>query len=139
MYVCMDQQLRRLDPQDKVFGVRCKHGPEECAGNVQQLCVAKYEPEVWWQFVQCQNFEGKDKVGNPDLALDCANTVGFDWEESKVGTCAGLDGNGAEPEGVALLKESLELSRKLGIEYTTLEFALLPPLTHLQEKLHNTH
>ncbi|KAG6900975.1 hypothetical protein C0993_004413 [Termitomyces sp. T159_Od127] len=108
--------VAKLDSHDDVFGVRCMHGPEECAGNIQQLCVAKYEPADWWQFVQCQNYEGKDEVGNPDLALRCADTVGIDWKNSQAGACAGLDGSGTEPEGVALLKESVELSRKLGIE-----------------------
>ncbi|KAG6861606.1 hypothetical protein C0995_014513 [Termitomyces sp. Mi166 len=108
--------VARLDPQEEVFGVRCMHGPEECAGNVQQLCVAKYESAAWWEFVQCQNYEGRNEIGNPDLALRCANTVGIDWEKSRAGTCAGLDGSGKGSEGVALMKESIKLGQKLGIE-----------------------
>ncbi|KAG5724357.1 hypothetical protein E4T56_gene16049 [Termitomyces sp. T112] len=108
--------VAKLDPQEEVFGVRCKHGPEECVGNIQQLCVAKYEPAVWWEFVQCQNYEGRDKIGNPDLALKCASTVGIDWEKSRAGTCAGLDGSGTESEGITLLKDSVKLAQNLGIE-----------------------
>ncbi|KAG5652425.1 hypothetical protein H0H81_005021 [Sphagnurus paluster] len=93
------------------------HGVEECAGNVQQLCVAKYESSsVWWEFVQCQNYEGRSKIGNPDLALKCASAVGIDWENSNSGRCAGLDGSGKGPEGVTLLKESVRLGQKLGVK-----------------------
>lgn len=53
------------------------HGPEECAGNVQQLCVKKYASFTdWWEFVQCQNYQGREKVGGPDVALKCARTAG---------------------------------------------------------------
>ncbi|KAF8076375.1 hypothetical protein FPV67DRAFT_1405948 [Lyophyllum atratum] len=109
--------VAKLDPKEPDFGVKCMHGVEECAGNVQQLCVAKHEPSsVWWQFVQCQNYEGRDKIGTPDLALKCAKTVGIDWENSEAGRCAGLDGSGKGSEGVALLKESVALAHKLGIK-----------------------
>jgi hypothetical protein len=108
---------RRLDPSDKTFGVKCMHGAEECAGNVQQLCVAKYEPfPDWWQFIQCQNYEGREKIGSPELALKCAKTVGIDWENSKAGRCAGLDGSGTGSEGAALLRENVVLGRRVGIK-----------------------
>lgn len=109
----------RLDSSEPDFGVKCMHGAEECAGNVQQLCVAKYEPTFWWEFVQCQNYEGRQNIGNPALALKCARVTGIDWETSKAGKCAGLDGSGRGAEGVGLLKESLALGQKLGIEYVT--------------------
>lgn len=93
------------------------HGPDECAGNVQELCAMKYTPtEQWWNYVQCQNFEGRDKVGLPNIATKCASTAGFDWEESGVGECAGLDGSGKGEEGVQLLKESVKNTQRLGIE-----------------------
>jgi len=93
------------------------HGPEECAGNVQQLCVNKYAPfENWWEFVQCQNFQGRENVGNPGVALKCATTAGIDWETSGAGVCAGLDGDGKGEEGVALLRRSTLLGKELGIQ-----------------------
>lgn len=107
----------RVDPTEREFGARCMHGPEECAGNVQQLCVAKYQPSlVWWDFVQCQNWAGRQDIGKPSLASKCAKTLGFDWEGSEVSYCAGQDGNGKSAEGAALLRESIELGHKLGIE-----------------------
>ncbi|KAG5646563.1 hypothetical protein DXG03_002866 [Asterophora parasitica] len=109
--------VAKFDSEEPDFGVKCLHGREECAGNVQQLCVKKYEPEVWWEFVQCQNFEGRYRVGDPDLALKCAKTVGIDWENGKVGRCAGRDGSGKGKEGVALLKKSVTLGQSLNIKY----------------------
>lgn len=92
------------------------HGTEECAGNVQQLCAAKYATrEQWWDFVQCQNFEGRAQIGKPEVALKCAGVAQINWETSGVGHCAGLDGSGKGPEGVALLRESVQLSHDLGI------------------------
>ncbi|KZV61008.1 hypothetical protein PENSPDRAFT_659203 [Peniophora sp. CONT] len=106
----------RLNESEPTFGVTCKHGPTECAGNVQQLCVSKYRPlKTWWSYVMCQNYQGKDKVGNADVALKCARTSGIDWETSDVGQCAGLDGSGTGEEGINLLKESVQVTESLGI------------------------
>ena len=94
------------------------HGVEECAGNVQELCAAAHLPQdKWWQFVQCQNYLGRDKIGLPETAIKCANASGFTWEGSDVGKCAGEDGSGKAEEGVQLLKESVLASKDLGIEY----------------------
>jgi hypothetical protein len=82
------------------------HGPQECAGNVQQLCVAKYSRSNWFEFVQCQNYEGRKHVGEPDVAIKCASLIDIDWNESKVGECAGQDGSGKGEEGIKLLQES---------------------------------
>ncbi|PCH41160.1 hypothetical protein WOLCODRAFT_69436 [Wolfiporia cocos MD-104 SS10] len=99
------------------FGVTCMHGPEECAGNVQELCVMKYAPaEHFWEFVQCQNYQGREKIGLPETALQCANSAKIDWEGSGAGTCTGLDGSGKAAEGVQLLQDSVKATRELGIQ-----------------------
>jgi hypothetical protein len=109
--------IAKIDASEPDIGVRCKHGPEECAGNVQQLCVAKHEsPSSWWEFVQCQNYEGSENIGTPETALKCARLAGIDWTSSRAGECAGLDGSGKGAEGVKLLQESVVLSHQLGIE-----------------------
>lgn len=109
--------LSRVNASEPDFGVTCLHGPTECRGNVQELCAIKYTPSsTWWRFVQCQNFEGRWKVGVPDVALKCAKSSGIDWENSGVGECVGLDASGTAPEGVALLKESVLQTQKLGIQ-----------------------
>jgi hypothetical protein len=55
--------------------------------------------------VQCQNFQGRDNIGTPETALNCANAAGIDWENGKAGQCAGKDGRGAE--GIQLLQQSV--------------------------------
>ncbi|KIP07039.1 hypothetical protein PHLGIDRAFT_71740 [Phlebiopsis gigantea 11061_1 CR5-6] len=107
-------QLNATEPD---FGVNCKHGAVECAGNVQQLCAIKYlQTPAWWRFIQCQNFEGRYKVGLPETALKCAHAASLDWENSDVGQCAGADASGKGEEGIALLKESVQNTTKIGVE-----------------------
>ncbi|KAI0036718.1 hypothetical protein K488DRAFT_40354 [Vararia minispora EC-137] len=109
--------IGKLNSSEPVFGVECLHGPQECAGNVQQLCVAKYRPmPLWWEYVMCQDYQSKEKVGLADIALKCARVVGIDWETSDVGRCAGLDGSGTGEEGIALLKESVQATKALNVE-----------------------
>ena len=82
------------------------HGPNECAGNVQELCAMKYtDTPVWWRFTQCQNFQGRYEVGKPETALKCADAAGIDWKSSDVGQCAGIDGSGKGKEGTGLLRD----------------------------------
>ncbi|KAF8559118.1 hypothetical protein OG21DRAFT_1403873 [Imleria badia] len=103
------------NPSDPAYGVSCKHGLEECAGNVYELCVAKYHPtSEWWPFLQCQNFHGRDQIGLPDTAASCATTAGFEWETDQGRLCSGEDGQGEE--GVKLLQESIQNSIELGIK-----------------------
>lgn len=106
----------RPNKSEPVYGVTCMHGQEECAGNVQELCAAKYHPtSEWWPFVQCQNFQGRDNIGTPKTALRCAKAAGIDWEHGKAGQCAGEDGRGSE--GIQLLQQSVKDSIAVGIRY----------------------
>ncbi|EMD40824.1 hypothetical protein CERSUDRAFT_111406 [Gelatoporia subvermispora B] len=106
-----------INASEPDFGVTCMHGAEECAGNVQELCAMKYTSQnEWWEFVQCQNFHGRDNVGLPETALKCANTAKIDWEGSGVGNCTGVDGSGKAEEGVKLLQESVKTSQAIGIK-----------------------
>jgi hypothetical protein len=107
----------RQNTSDPDFGVTCPHGPGECAANIQQLCVAEHTSKFdWWEFVQCQNYQSQDKIGDPDVALNCAGSVGIDWEKSGVGKCIGMDGSGKGIEGIRLLKENIQMTEKLGIK-----------------------
>jgi hypothetical protein len=54
----------------------CKHGPTECAGNVQQLCVQMYSKPFqrydWlYKFVLCSNRAGLDAIGTFTTAATC--------------------------------------------------------------------
>ena len=84
---------------------------------MQELCAIRHlDQRQWWAFLHCLNFNGRDKVGDPDTALKCADTAKFDWMDSGVGACAGEDGSGLGEEGVLLLQQSVQTSQELGIE-----------------------
>lgn len=108
------------------------HGPDECAGNIQQLCVNKHAPfSNWWEFVKCQNFQGRFNIGTPEVALKCAATAGVDWDNGGAGQCAGLDGSGKGEEGVALLHDSVLLGKSLGITYVIAVVVVLCSNRHI--------
>lgn len=107
--------IAKPNPSDETYGATCLHGVEECAGNVHELCVAKYHPtSEWWTFVQCENYQGRGQVGLPDTAAKCAGVAGFEWENDRARKCAGDNGHGHE--GVRLLQESVKTSMQLGIK-----------------------
>ncbi|KAF9075849.1 hypothetical protein BDP27DRAFT_1314605 [Rhodocollybia butyracea] len=109
--------IAKINSSEPDFGAECMHGPEECAGNVQQLCAAKYTPmENWWEFIHCNNFQGRNQIGLPETALKCAKSAKIDWETSGVGECAGMDGSGKAAEGVGLLHESIAFGKTFGLE-----------------------
>ncbi|KAG7096984.1 hypothetical protein E1B28_004379 [Marasmius oreades] len=108
--------IANIDLSEPDFGVTCKHGPGECAGNVQQLCVKKYsEFSQWWEFVNCNNFQGRSKVGLPETAFKCAKVAGLDWDGNGIGKCTGPNASGTGAEGVALLKNSINLGKQMGL------------------------
>ncbi|KIK65286.1 hypothetical protein GYMLUDRAFT_38721 [Collybiopsis luxurians FD-317 M1] len=109
--------IAKINSSEPDFGATCLHGPEECAGNVHQLCAAKYVPlENWWEFVHCNNYQGRNQIGLPETAKKCAQTAQIDWEASGVGECAGLDGSGKGAEGVDLLHKSVAFGKTIGLE-----------------------
>jgi len=55
---------------------KCKHGDEECAGDLQQLCVQQYSKDYnrynWlFNFILCNNKEGLDQTGSFATATKC--------------------------------------------------------------------
>lgn len=114
--------VSRLDDKETEFGVTCMHGPTECAGNIQQLCMAKHSDfPTWWDFVQCQNSKGRFSVGVPIVALECAQKAGVDWEAGPVGECAGKDASGRAEEGRQLLRDSVSKVASMNIKYVGLQ------------------
>jgi len=87
--------------------VACKHGEQECAGNVQELCVSHHAGRglsTWWPWLQCLNMGGPEKIGKLGYAVDCAVMSGIDWVEDGIYDCLQ-----AHPEeGLELLKQSME-------------------------------
>lgn len=84
---------------------------------MQQLCVNKYNDHSrWWQFVMCQNYHGRDKIGTPEIARRCARSAQIDWEGSGVGECMGSDASGTGAEGVELLQQNVKATREAEIK-----------------------
>ncbi|KAK1224376.1 hypothetical protein PQX77_012672 [Marasmius sp. AFHP31] len=110
--------IGQLDASEPDFGVTCKHGRGECAGNVHQLCVKEHSDfSHWWEFVNCNNYQGRYKIGTPETASKCAKAAGLDWDGSGIGECVGPNASGTGEEGVRLLKESVKLGKQM--ELTT--------------------
>jgi hypothetical protein len=106
------------------FGADCKHGYEECRGDIHQLCVIdslkpskagkRYDlspsdaQKLWWDFVQCENYGGLRRIGEVSLAKECIGAIGGvpDWEKNGIEDC--VEG----PKGKQLLLESLKEVQK---------------------------
>ncbi|CAL1700956.1 unnamed protein product [Somion occarium] len=109
--------IGKINSSEPDYGVTCMHGPAECAGNVQELCAVKYEETPrWWKFIQCQNAQGRYKVGEPEVVFQCAKETGIDWQNGPTGKCAGTDGQGKGEKGIRLLQESVKHTESLGIQ-----------------------
>ncbi|KAF8524610.1 hypothetical protein BU17DRAFT_42816 [Hysterangium stoloniferum] len=95
--------------------VTCLHGPMECTGNIHQLCAMDLAPEqqTWWEFLQCLNFEGKDNVGDPELAQRCAGVANIPWEDQN--GSQGMKSCVESAKGERLLRKSVAHSASLGI------------------------
>jgi len=100
-----------VNASETTYGVTCKHGVLECAGNIQQLCTAERFPSpVWWPFVQCMNRHDRFEIGTDAVAEACSLAVGHKYDGPEgVARCA------AGEEGVELLKKSIENTRELNV------------------------
>ncbi|KPM39797.1 hypothetical protein AK830_g6790 [Neonectria ditissima] len=85
-------------------GVECKHGPEECMGNIIELCALELypDPKISLGFVMCLT---RDYEQIPDRALieDCALEHAIDFQA--LNECATKD-DGAY--GLSLLRHSIQ-------------------------------
>lgn len=101
-------------PDDEQYGVRCSSDWLDCAGNVQQLCVHKYASQrQWWDFVMCQNREGKAQIGRLEIAQKCAISAKVPWEIIR--DCAGPDADGIDEEGAQLLLQNVQDTVATGV------------------------
>jgi len=100
-----------INASETTYGVTCKHGVLECAGNIQQLCTAQRFPSpVWWPFVQCMNDHDRSEIGTDAVAEACSLAVGHKYDGHEgVARCARGE------EGVALLKKSIENTKELNV------------------------
>ncbi|CAO1626260.1 unnamed protein product [Jaminaea pallidilutea] len=115
------------EDEEEDTGVRCKHGPQECWGNIHQLCVQhalrpsragrdfNLSPSAAqrkvWDFIQCQDYDGIRNIGSEALAQQCLRTIkGPEWEKDGIVDCV------RGPLGKQLLRDSVRDSRRRGIE-----------------------
>ena len=98
------------DPTDSDDGVDCKHGPEECLGNMLELCAAKLypDPKIYLGFTMCMSKYYQD-IPQKHLVKDCALEHGISFEN--LNDCAA-----DERGGLHLLKKSVERSKKVHAE-----------------------
>ncbi|KAH9897310.1 hypothetical protein F4778DRAFT_255621 [Xylariomycetidae sp. FL2044] len=92
-------------------GVDCKHGPDECMGNILELCAAHLypDPKIYLGFTMCLAKDYKH-IPQRDLVEDCALEHAIDF--SKLNECATRD-NGAF--GTALLRNSVQRTAKVSL------------------------
>lgn len=96
-----------LDPDSDE--VHCMHGPEECLGNIIQLCAADVypSPKQYLGFTNCMTSDYQE-IPQRDLVEECAMEFGMDFD--KLNNCISDEGKGTD-----LLRASVERSRKLGV------------------------
>eukprot|EP00879_Flechtneria_rotunda_P004508 GHRR01004763.1.p1 GENE.GHRR01004763.1~~GHRR01004763.1.p1 ORF type:complete len:241 (+),score=64.54 GHRR01004763.1:247-969(+) len=93
----------------------CKHGPEECDGNLQQLCVQLHSPieqryDWLYRFALCNNKEGKEAIGQITTAAKCLKEAGI-----PLGTAVQVLGCIVGPGHAALLQQELSHTAALGV------------------------
>lgn len=92
-------------------GVVCKHGQEECLGNILELCAAHLypDPKIYLGFTMCMSRDYDDIPGK-DLVKDCALEHGISFE--KLDHCAVSDDGSLS---VDMLRSSMNRSTKAGV------------------------
>ncbi|ESZ97718.1 hypothetical protein SBOR_1905 [Sclerotinia borealis F-4128] len=81
-------------------GVACKHGPQECMGNILELCSASLypDPKIYLGFTMCLTRDYKD-IPERSLVEDCALEHGMDFD--KLNACTVQDDGGRVSQNLA--------------------------------------
>jgi len=92
-------------------GVACMHGPEECLGNIIELCAAALypDPKIYLGFTMCLAKDYKD-IPQRSLVEDCALEHGVEFK--KLDECAVRDDGGY---GMGLLRDSVRRTIEAGV------------------------
>ncbi|PQE10254.1 gamma interferon inducible lysosomal thiol reductase protein [Rutstroemia sp. NJR-2017a WRK4] len=90
-------------------GVACMHGPEECMGNILELCAASLypDPKIYLGFTMCLTRDYKD-IPQRSLVEDCALEHGMDFD--KLNACTVQDDGGF---GMGMLRDSVRRSTEV--------------------------
>ncbi|KAK4163255.1 hypothetical protein QBC43DRAFT_213519 [Cladorrhinum sp. PSN259] len=98
-------------PTDHDDGVACKHGPQECLGNIIELCAQKLypDPKIYLGFTMCLTKDYRH-IPQRELIEDCAleHAVNFD----ELNECATKD-DGAF--GMGMLRKSVKRTAEAGV------------------------
>ncbi|EPS44895.1 hypothetical protein H072_1115 [Dactylellina haptotyla CBS 200.50] len=99
-------------PDDSNAGMACKHGPDECLGDILELCayeLYKDDPKRWLGFINCMGQQYQD-IPQDEHVQNCAMEYGLDFQELE--TCAASE----DPNrGMELLRASARRAIQLGI------------------------
>lgn len=100
-----------ISTTDHDDGVLCKHGPQECLGNIIELCAAKIypDPKIYLGFTMCLSRDYKD-IPQKELIEDCALEHGISF--AKLNDCA-VNEDGAP--SVEMLQDSFKRSADAGV------------------------
>ena len=100
------------DIEDKDGGVVCKHGPDECLGNILELCAADlyHNPKTYLGFTMCLTND-YEQIPEESLVKDCALEHDVDFD--KLNECASKD-DGAY--GQDLLRQSVSRTAQAGVQ-----------------------
>lgn len=92
-------------------GVECMHGPEECMGNIIELCARELypDPKISLGFVMCLTRDYQD-IPDRSLIEDCALEHAIDFQA--LNECATAD-DGAY--GLGLLRNSIQRTTEAGV------------------------
>ncbi|KAL2760344.1 hypothetical protein ACRALDRAFT_2062089, partial [Sodiomyces alcalophilus JCM 7366] len=95
-------------------GVDCRHGPDECMGNIIELCAAKLypDPKINLGFTMCITRDWRN-IPKRDLIEACALEHAIDFQA--LNDCAAKD-DGAY--GVGMLRDSVTRSAKAGVKFS---------------------
>ncbi|TAQ91650.1 hypothetical protein B7494_g44 [Chlorociboria aeruginascens] len=89
-------------------GVDCMHGPEECLGNIIELCAANQypDPKIYLGFTMCLTRDYQD-IPQKSLIEDCALEHGMNF--TKLNECAARD----DGFGIGMLRDSVKRSTQV--------------------------
>ena len=92
-------------------GPHCKHGPEECLGNIIQLCAQELypDPKQYLGFTMCMERDFRH-IPQRSLVEDCALEHALDFD--KLNECATKDDGGF---GIGMLRHSVKRTTEAGV------------------------
>ncbi|KAK6428054.1 hypothetical protein LTR95_015806 [Oleoguttula sp. CCFEE 5521] len=93
-------------------GVVCKHGQEECLGNIIELCAASLypDPKAYLGFAMCMTNQYSD-IPSKDLVEECALEHGMSF--NKINECTTKDDGGFSAD---MLRSSFNRTKEMGVQ-----------------------